>query len=699
MAKGDARRATATEINDLRMRVRHHQHCYYVLDAPTISDDEFDALYLRLDKLEQSHPELLSADSPTQRVGGTPLAAFQAVAHGKPMLSLEKVNSEAELLAFDVRIKKMLKPDPNDTVENLIFSCEPKIDGVAVALHYQQGRLIQALTRGNGETGEDITANIRTVRSVPLMLLGEPPAQLEVRGEIYMTRSDFLAFNAKAEACERKLLINARNGAAGSLRQLDPKMTSARPLSFFCHELIFANEDDQNPNSQSDAIALMARFGLRANREIQKATGIAAAMKATTDILNQRPNLNYEIDGVVIKVDRFDLQNKLGFTARVPRYAVAFKPSAEEALTRIVDVDFQVGRSGAITPVARLEPVFVSGVTVSNASLHNKDEIARLNIQIGHPVWIHRAGDVIPQVLRVDEEAKTPPQNLKPIVFPNKCPVCEAPLDEDDENVVIRCSARKSCPAQLIHALVHFTSREAMNIDGFGIKVVEQLVATGLVTQSGDIFRLQLESLCELEKLAEKSAQNLLDSLRGAVRPQLARFIVALGIRHVGTATSMALAKAFPSIDKLLVAGEEELQAIRDIGPISAREIHQFLAQESNIALIKDLLNHITPIAPEISATPPPLAGQIWVVTGALEQMKRAEAKQCLRDLGATVTGSVSAKTTALVAGANPGGKLTKAETLGKQILDETAFVKLLAEHGGGGGTGVRTDAIITHAD
>lgn len=668
----------AKEIFNLRQLIRHHDHLYYLLDQPEISDLEYDALYDRLKALEQAHPELITSDSPTQRVGGAVAAGFQSVTHKKSMLSLEKCNEASQLQNFDTLTKKRLKK-AEISVNELVYTCEPKIDGVAVSLIYEKGILKLAATRGDGDTGEDITSNVRTLRSIPLVLLHpSPPERIEIRGEIYMSLSNFKTFNKQAALQNAKPLVNPRNGASGSLRQLDPNITATRPLSIFCYaigELIA----DVQPNSHSAALKLIQSLGMQINTTVKTVTGIQAATNYAEKLLSKRSQLDYEIDGVVIKVDSYNLQNLLGANARTPRYAIAFKAPSEEAITKVIDIDFQVGRTGAITPVARLEPVFVGGATISNATLHNKDEVQRLDIHIGDTVWIKRAGSVIPKVVKVEKDARNDGQKRQAIQFPDHCPACHAPLSHTADNVVIRCTAKKSCPAQLTNGLLHFASREALDIDGLGIKVVEQLVETGLVSQYIDLYTLTLEQLQPLQRMAKKSAENILQAIESSKYPPLERLIFALGILNVGTATAVALARSFPSMHLLMHADEDALMQVQDVGPICAREINEFFAQEDNAINVSKLTDLLEPVAPQKqSPSLTPLSGQAWVLTGTLASLSRLEAKKKLEALGAKVTSSVSGNTHQVVAGTEAGTKLKQAQALNVPVMTEANFLKAL---------------------
>lgn len=674
MAEERAAEDVAAEVEHLRAQIETHNHAYHVLDAPTVSDAEFDALFDRLVALETEHPELITPESPTQRIGGAPATRFPTIRHPLPMLSLGKCTTMEELREFDTRLRRLL-----GTEAALDYACEPKIDGVAVRLYYEHGQLQLAATRGDGEEGEDITANIRTLKSVPLRLRGENwPERLEVRGEVYMPRADFTAFNVAARAAGERELVNPRNGAAGSLRQLDPAMTARRPLSMFCYGI--GRIDEGWPlTSHVASLERLAQWGFRTNPETRRVTGIDAVIDYVETFLARRGELDYDIDGVVIKVDDFAAQDALGVLTRTPRYAIAFKPAAEEALTRLVEVDFQVGRTGAVTPVARLEPVFVGGVTVSNATLHNSDEIARLDLRIGDLVWVRRAGDVIPQVVRVETDQR--PDAARSIVFPDQCPVCGAAGARGEGEVVARCTARRSCPAQLVHGLLHFASRGAMDIQGLGEKVVTQLVERELVADAADLYQLDVETLAGLDRMAEKSARNLHAAIQGSRRRGLARVIFALGIREVGEATAAALARHFRSLPALWEADEDSLQQVRDVGPVVAREIAEFFVQDENRALVERLLAAgLEPDPPPELPVTAPLANQTWVLTGTLEGLTRKEAKARLQALGARVSGSVSAQTDCVVAGPGAGQKLADAERHGVPVLDEAAFMERLRE-------------------
>lgn len=671
------------ELQDLRRQIDHHNHRYHALDAPEITDQAFDALFARLLQLETLHPELVTPDSPSQRVGAAPVGGFAQVRHAIPMLSLDKVFDEDELNRFEERcLKRLGREGPLD------YTCEPKIDGVAVSLLYEQGLLVRAATRGDGSTGEDITHNVRTIRDIPLRLaVTAAPAVVEVRGEIYMGRQGFAAMNAEAEARGERSFVNPRNAAAGTLRQLDPRIAAARPLRFFSYGTgLF--EGDSLPDTLSGIFALLRDWGLPVNPWLRSVAGVAACHAYCAELLQERTRLDYEIDGVVIKLDRLAEHQALGMNARTPRWAMAYKFPAEEMSTTLLDVEFQVGRTGTITPVARLKPVFVGGVTVSNATLHNMDEVQRLGLRIGDEVIVRRAGDVIPKIVSVVPEAAPavgagrPPK--RDIVAPQHCPVCNSPVVREEGEVLLRCSGTLVCRAQLIQSVLHFASRAAMDIDGLGSKLVEQLVEQKLVQQLDDLYRLDVARLEGLERMGTRSAQNLLAAIEASKQRPLARFLFALGIREVGEATALALANHFGRLQAVLEATQEQLLEIPDIGPVVAGRIAAFCHAATNRALIERLLQ--AGVAPEeqepLQRASLPLNGQTWVLTGSLESLERAAAKALLQQLGAKVAGSVSARTTKVVAGPGAGSKLDKAAELGIEVLDEAALLALLQEYG-----------------
>ncbi len=666
----------ADEVAALRDLLERYNHHYYVLDEPLVPDAEYDRLYRRLQQLEAEHPELITAASPTQRVGSQPLTAFAQVAHDVPMLSLDNAFDEQDLIDFDRRVRERLG------AELVIpYACEPKLDGLAVSLVYQHGELLRAATRGDGSTGEDITHNIRTIPNVPLRLRGDGwPAWLEVRGEVYMPKAGFEALNARARASGEKTFVNPRNAAAGSLRQLDPRIAAARPLEFCCYGLGKV-EGGAMPATHHETLARLRDWGLRISPEFRVVEGAEGCQAYYRDIGERRNQLPYDIDGVVYKVDELALQQQLGFIAKSPRWAVAHKFPAQEEMTRVLEVEFQVGRTGAITPVARLEPVFVGGVTVSNATLHNADEIERLGLQIGDYVIVRRAGDVIPQVAKVVEERRG--ADVRPVVFPCQCPVCGSLVERDPGEAVARCSGGLVCEAQRKEAIKHFASRRAMDVDGLGDKLVEQLVDAGMVKNLPDLYRLQLAEVAGLERMAEKSADNLLKALEKSKSTTLARFLFALGIREVGEATAATLARHFGGLDALMSASEEVLQQVPDVGPVVAKHIVNFFAQPHQREVVQALREAgVHWVEGEAQVGEQPLAGKTFVLTGTLEQLSRDDAKDRLQSLGAKVAGSVSAKTHVVVAGPGAGSKLAKATELGIEIMDEAGLLALLAEHG-----------------
>ena len=664
---------TIESIARLRVALDDANYRYYVLDEPRLTDAEYDRMLRRLQELEQEFPELVTADSPTQRVGAPPDAGFPEVQHAVPMLSLDNALDEAEVVAFVKRVGERLELDG----ETLRFCCEPKLDGAAVSLVYERGVLISGATRGDGRTGEGITSNLRTLRTIPLKLRGDAPELLEVRGEVIMSHAGFERLNERAREESDRVFANPRNAAAGSLRQLDPKVTATRPLEFSAYQVARV-EPDPGDASHSELMAHLRVYGFRTNNRLAVVTGSQGIIDYCRQLGEQRDALGYDIDGVVIKVDDLRQQRELGFVARAPRWATAFKFPAQEEITRLNHVEFQVGRTGAITPVARLEPVAVAGVIVSNATLHNADEIERLGVKVGDTVAIRRAGDVIPQVVRVLEERR--PDDAREIIFPPSCPVCGSDVERLEGEVVARCSGGLVCAAQRKEALKHFASRRALDIDGLGVKLIEALVERDWVKTPADLFRLDAESLATLPRMAEKSADNLLAALEKARQTTLARFIYALGIREVGEATAANLARHFGTLDALMSAGQAELETVEDVGPIVASHVHTFFRQAHNRDTIDALRElGVTWAEESVSERPQPLTGQTWVLTGSLESMTRDQGKERLQALGAKVAGSVSKKTTAVVAGEAAGSKLTKAQELGVEVLDEAAFIERLA--------------------
>ena len=659
------------QIDTLRQDLRRYEYEYHVLDNPTIPDAEYDRLFHQLKALEAAHPELITADSPTQRVGAKPLSGFAQIRHEIPMLSLDNAFSDEEFYAFVKRIEDRLirLPDP------LTFCCEPKLDGLAVSILYVNGVLTQAATRGDGTTGEDITANIRTIRNIPLQLLMDnPPARLEVRGEVFMPHAGFERLNQQALEKGEKTFANPRNAAAGSLRQLDPKITSKRPLVLNAYGIGIAEGVDL-PNTHYDRLQWLKSIGIPVNPEIRLCNGTDEVLDFYRDIQNKRSSLGYDIDGTVLKINDITLQEKLGFISKAPRWAIAYKFPAQEELTRLNDVEFQVGRTGAITPVAKLEPVFVAGVTVSNATLHNGDEIERLDIAIGDTVVIRRAGDVIPQIIGVLHDRR--PADARPIVFPETCPVCDSAIVRIEGEAVARCTGGLFCAAQRKEALKHFVSRKAMDIDGVGGKLIEQLVDRELVHTPADLFKLDLTTLTRLERMGAKSAENALASLEKAKNTTLARFIFALGIREVGEATALNLANHFKTLEALQDADLEALKQVPDVGEVVANRILAFWHEPHNVAVVNDLIAqgvHCETVETK-EVTENRFKGKTVVLTGTLTQMGRNEAKALLQDMGAKVSGSVSAKTDFVIAGDAAGSKLTKAQELGVTVLTEEEFL------------------------
>lgn len=659
------------KLQKLREQINDHNYRYYILDDPAISDAEYDRLFKNLQKLEQENPELITSDSPTQRVGAKPVKEFAEIRHAVPMLSLENAFTAEDVIAFDQRIHDRL--DVSHAIE---YVCEPKLDGLAVSIRYENGVLVNAATRGDGETGEDITQNIRTIRMVPLQLHGKDiPQILEVRGEVYMPIAGFEKLNARALERQEKIFVNPRNAAAGSLRQLDPKITASRPLEIFCYGIGLVEGTDL-PDKHAGILAALKKWGLRVNPEVSVVKGVESCIAFHKRMGEKRKHLSYEIDGVVYKVNDLKDQSKLGFVSRAPRWAIAHKFPAEEVTTVVEAVEFQVGRTGAITPVARLKPVFVGGVTVSNATLHNMDEIERKDVHIGDTVIVRRAGDVIPEIVTAIKEHR--PKDAKKIHLPKNCPVCHSKIEMIEGEAIARCSGGLFCPSQRKEAIKHYASRRAMNVEGLGDKLVEQLVDKQLINSVADLYSLNLKQLSDLERMAEKSAQNLLDELEKSKKTTFARFLYSLGIREVGEATAKALAQHFSTLDELFNATEEQLQSVPDIGPVVAKHIVAFFAEKHNKDIISKLLKagvHWDAVAKKANL---PLQGMTFVLTGTLESMSREEAKEQLEQLGAKVAGSVSSKTSYVVVGADAGSKLKKAQELGVKILDEKQFAAFL---------------------
>ncbi len=656
----------------LREQIAYHNYRYYVLDNPEIPDVEYDRLFRGLQELEEKYPELITPDSPTQRVGGEPLKGFAEVRHEIPMLSLGNVFSEEELVDFDRRVRTGLG------IDEIEYSAEPKLDGLAISIRYEDGVLVRAATRGDGATGEDVTQNVRTIDAVPLRLYGKGwPVVLEVRGEVYMPKEGFNALNERQREKGEKTFANPRNAAAGSLRQLDPRITATRPLTMYCYG-VGVVEGSALPDTHSEMMEKLKSWGLRVCPELRVVKGAEGCHQYYQEIEDKRDSLPYDIDGVVYKVNSLALQQELGFVSRAPRWATAHKFPAQEEMTVLENVEWQVGRTGALTPVARLQPVHVAGVVVSNATLHNPDEIERKDVHIGDTVIIRRAGDVIPEVVSVVTSRR--PAQAKRIETPTHCPVCGSEVVRDEGEAVPRCSGGLYCSAQRKNAIKHFASRRAMDIDGLGDKLVEQLVDEGLIHDVADLFSLSQPQIAGLERMGVKSAANLVEALENSKETSLERFLYALGIREVGESTARTLARHFGSLEKIEQADEEELLKVTDVGPVVARHIHTFFRQEHNNDVIEKLRRagvqwrdvEVTPAGEQ------PLAGQTFVLTGALDSMSRDEAKEKLQALGAKVSGSVSKKTSVVVAGAEAGSKLAKAEELGIAVWDERQLLEFL---------------------
>ena len=663
----------SARIQWLREELNRHAHAYYVLDQPTIPDAEYDTLFIELQQLETKHPDLITADSPTQRVGGAPLPEFAQVQHDVPMLSINNGFSEDDIRAFDRRVSEGL--EQSGEVE---YACELKFDGLAINLRYVDGVLVQAATRGDGSAGEDVTANIRTIHSIPLRLRTEhPPKILDVRGEVLMFKADFARLNQRQRDAGLKEFANPRNAAAGSLRQLDSRITAQRSLRFFAYGI--GHLDGAGlPDTHSALLDWYSELGIAVCDERAVVRGADGLLKFFTDIGTRRASLAYDIDGVVYKVNRVQQQQALGFVSRAPRFAVAHKFPAEEATTTVLDINVQVGRTGAITPVARLAPVSVGGVTVTNATLHNEDEVRRKDIRIGDSVIVRRAGDVIPEVVAFVPERR--PADAQEFLMPTTCPVCGSVIIRPEDEAVARCSGGwLKCAAQRKGGLLHFVSRRAMDIEGLGEQLVEQLVDRGLVTTPADFYKLGLITLSELERMAEKSAQNVIDALTVSKSTTLPRFIYALGIRHVGESTAKTLARHFGTLDALMAASEEEMLAVEDVGPVVAQSILGFLHDPLNRELIEQLRAagvHWDESAVERQSQH--LNGKTFVLTGTLPNLKRDEAQAMIEAAGGKVSGSVSKKTSYVVAGEEAGSKLAKAEELGVPVLDEEALLQLL---------------------
>ncbi len=666
------------KIESLREEIRYHNHRYHTLDDIEIPDAEYDRLVRELQRLENEHPELITPDSPTQRVGAEPSEALIKVTHRVPMLSLGNVFAEGELQDFHKRVAEKLEFE--DGAEDLQYAAEPKLDGLAVSLMFEQGVLVRAATRGDGTTGEDVTHSIRTIASVPLRLLGDGhPDVLEVRGEVFMPRAGFEAFNKKAAAAGEKTFVNPRNAAAGSIRQLDPKLAAERPLDMYAYSVGLV-ERGQLPDHHSEIIDLLQTWGLKVCPERRVVRGVAGCLEFYNDIQRQRDALPYDIDGVVYKVDSIAMQVELGYRSREPRWAVAHKFPAEEELTTVEGIDFQVGRTGALTPVARLEPVFVGGVTVSNVTLHNIDELRRKDVRVGDTVIVRRAGDVIPEVVKVVKSRR--PNKTVEVELPAECPVCGSPVARQDGEAVARCTGgRRICKAQRKEFLKHFVSRRAMDIDGLGSELIEQFVDEDRVSDPADIYRLEKDELAERDRMGQKSAENLVNAIEASKETTLARFLFALGIREVGEATAANLATHFGNLPAFLAASDEELEKVQDVGPKVASRIREFLLEQQNLDVIEQLQElgvAWEDVEPTQAAEDGPLTGKTFVITGTLPDMTRDDAKALIQREGGKVTGSVSSKTSFLLAGEKAGSKLAKAEQLGVEVLDIKGLQRLI---------------------
>lgn len=664
--------ATAEQIEKLRQQIRDYNYHYYVLDDPLVPDAEYDRQFRRLLRLEQQYPEYLTPDSPTCRVGDKPQSHFEAVRHPRPMLSLTNAMDDEEVRAFDQRVRQKLE---QDIVE---YNVEPKLDGLAVSILYEQGSLVRAATRGDGTVGEDVTQNIRTIDSIPLRLRGDkPPAVLEVRGEVYMPKAGFEELNKKQQEVGRKPFANPRNAAAGSLRQLDPRITASRPLDMFCYA-IGQVDGIELPGTQSGRLTSLKKLGLRVCPEVDVVMGIDACLAYMELLGSKRIHLPYEIDGVVYKVNDIAQQEALGSISRAPRWAIAHKFPPQEEMTILEAIDVQVGRTGALTPVARLKPVFVGGVTINNATLHNAAEIKRLDVRVGDTVIVHRAGDVIPKITGVVLSRR--PENAVPYEFPETCPVCGSDVAVEEGGIISRCSGGLFCDAQRKQSIKHFVSRNAMDIDGMGNKLVEQLVDACLIRDVSDIYHLQMEQLLKLERMAEKSAANLINAIEKSKQTTLPRFLYALGIPQVGEATALTLARHFTDIDSIRSASIEELQSLDDVGPVVALDIATFFRQAHNLEVIERLImaGIYWPTIEKHMQHESALMGKVFVITGTLSKMSRSEARAGLQALGAKVNSSVSGKTDYVVVGENPGSKAMKAAELGIEMIDETSLVQML---------------------
>jgi DNA ligase (NAD+) len=659
---------TAVRADELRSQLREASHRYYVLDAPTLSDAEYDRLFRELEQIEAEHPDLITPDSPTRRVGAAPSEKFAKVTHRRQMMSLANAMNEDEFLEFHARVHRLLGDNP------VRYVVEPKLDGLAVTLTYENGRFVQGATRGDGLTGEDVTANLRTIKMVPLQLKGDPPARFEVRGEVFINKRDFVRMNEEREKAGEPTFVNPRNCAAGSLRQLDPRITAQRPLSIFFYET--GDTPGLEFRTHWEKLLLLRELGLRTNPENELVESLDAVKDKYGRMLGKRHDLPYEIDGSVIKVDSEDQRRRLGAVSRTPRWAIAWKFPAEEEATTVEDIFVSVGRTGALTPVAALKPVHVGGVTVSRATLHNEDELRRKDVRVGDRVFLRRAGDVIPEIVRVIPESRPP--DSRPWEMPRQCPACGTPVVREEGEAITRCP-NPTCPAKTVSRLRHFASRLAMDIEGLGIETSTQLTETGLVKTPADLYRLTYEQLVGLERFADLSARNLLAAIEASKTRPLRHVIYALGIRMVGEATAVALARRFGSLEALLDASVEDLQSVRDVGPEVARQIHQFLAMPGQREMIQQLrAAGVQPQPEQAVSSAGPFAGKSVVLTGTLTQYSREAAKAEIERRGGRVSGSVSRKTDLVVAGEEAGSKLKKAQELGVRVVDENGFTELL---------------------
>lgn len=668
------------EIENLIAKLNHWAHSYYVLDRPEVPDSEYDKLYQRLKQLEEAYPQYRREDSPTTKVGGMPLPQFKQVQHLVPMLSLGNAFDEEDVWKFEKRIRDFADLAPNAIID---YHIDPKFDGLAISIVYEKGFYKQAITRGDGTTGEDVTENVRTIRNLPLRLnTTNPPERLEVRGEILIFKTEFENMNSKQEQAGLKVFANPRNAAAGSIRQLDPQVAASRPLRFFCYGAALDRQNQKQFGTQSRLMKYLESLGLPISNASQKVSGAQALLDYYERIRNARPNLPFEIDGVVYKVNDFDLQDRLGYVAKAPRFAIAHKFPPDEVLSRILDIEIQVGRTGSLTPVAKLEPVKVGGVTVSSATLHNQDEINRKDLRVGDQVLVRRAGDVIPEVLPFSGNLR----KAESVAFtlPDFCPICGSHVSREEGGAVSRCSGGLVCQAQLTQSIIHFASRKAMDIEGLGDKQIEILVEKGWVKTPADLYKLTAERLLSLDRMGQKSVENLLNALEKSKSTTMPKFLYSLGIRQVGEATARDLSLHFKTLDTLSAASLEQLLEVNDIGPVVAQSILDFFGEEHNQAAIKELLDtgiYWPDAAQDTQLNPEhPFYGKTFVITGTLDAFSRDEAGSKILALGGKVTGSVSKKTDILLAGSAAGSKLAKAETLGVQIMSENEFITLLAD-------------------